>query len=313
MMAMKTELTPQENGILHSVLAEDLEEIVLKTDYRGVITYASTDLAKLGVASAQNETGIGELTTPEHARALETLHTSVVVGQPSSAPVEFPISGSGTGPRWFQLRIRALRDDKGDTYGALCVLRAVDERRRLEEELFAASLTEPLTGLTNRGAFISMLKHMTDQHMGGTLTLIDIDHLRAINLKQGLEAGDAVLRTCAEQLRRLTRPEDILSQIGGGSFTILQPGLTPDEARPACRDLLAALAKSTLQGEAGRFTATASGGIARIGGSHENTIKRAELALFLAKAQGRNRAEIYKGRLFPWSGGAPQPVPLRVA
>jgi GGDEF domain-containing protein len=87
-------------------------------------------------------------------------------------------------------------------------MRSIDERRCLEEQLFTAAMTDPLTGLTNRQAFIAMLQHLVDQRIDGCLAVFDIDHFRAINMQYGQFAGDDVLVVFAELVRDMMRKQE---------------------------------------------------------------------------------------------------------
>jgi diguanylate cyclase (GGDEF)-like protein len=158
-------------------------------------------------------------------------------------------------------------------------------------------MTDPLTGLTNRQAFVAMLQHLVQANAGGCLAIFDIDHFKAINMQYGQSIGDEVLVSFAEFLRTLVRSDDIVSRIGGESLGVLLLKATPDQAETMCQRIIAALAEIGQFGR--RISVTASAGVARIHGSVDDTIRRAELALFLAKAKGRNRLEMHEDTRLP--------------
>lgn len=221
--------------------------------------------------------------------------------------VEFPALTKDEGERWFEMQVRCLTDEQDTIYGALCVMRSIDERRRYQSELFAAAMTDPLTGLTNRKAFIDMLGHLVDGKVSGCLALFSIDHFRTINMQYGQAVGDQVLVVFAELLRTLVRADDIVSRVGGESLAVLLPNTSPDEAEAVCRRIVVALAEIREAGGATCLSITASAGVSRIEKSLDDTIKRAELALFFAKTKGRNRLEVDGAGRFPGSlasGGA---------
>ena len=164
--------------------------------------------------------------------------------------------------------------------------------RSLEEQLFTVAMTDPLTGLANRKAFIAMLQHLLDDRIDGCLAVFDIDYLRAINMRYGQFVGDDVLIVFSDLVRSMTRSTDIISRIGGESLGILLPGTTPSHAKAICQHIIDTLSEISRTTGQDNIPITASAGIARIGVSVDNTIKRSELALFMAKAKGRNRLEM---------------------
>jgi diguanylate cyclase (GGDEF)-like protein len=243
---------------------------------------------------------LAELAAPSHVDALRAEHAAVIAGRRSAQWTEFPARMADGRTAWFELQLRPLSGEQGRVYGALGVMRNVDERRALEERLFAAAMTDPLTGLTNRPAFQAMLGHLVS-HSGAdaSVALFSIDHFKAINLRYGQQTGDTVLTAFADLLRAVLRGQDIISRVGNRRFAVLLPHTAPHEAALLCRRVLATL--TDLGGGSGEdgLPVTASGGVARIGGTLDATVRRAELALFLARAKGGNRLEIDEERALP--------------
>ena len=99
----------------------------------------------------------------------------------------------------------------------------------------------------------------------------------------------------------MMRASDIISRIGGGSIAVLLPRATPERAQIACARVLDDLSEIRQVSGSGNFALSASAGIAGIGGSPDNTIKRAELALFFAKSRGHNRLETEDSAKAPWA------------
>ncbi|MFD2579613.1 GGDEF domain-containing protein [Novosphingobium colocasiae] len=171
------------------------------------------------------------------------------------------------------------------------VMRCVDERRAMSDRLFAATYTDALTGLTNRQAFISMLEHMLDDGPDGCLALFSVDFFRAINMKYGQATGDGVLVVFADLLRELLRGEDMISRIGSERFAVLLPRTDPEHAEAICNRVVRTLGDLRQTVGESRMAITASASVARVAGTLDETLERAEMALFVAKAKGRNRLE----------------------
>lgn len=300
---MGFDLTDQERSALYGLLTENSRQLVLKTDREGLIRHASASSSQLGLPLPAQLVGspIIDLVDSGYVAAIRNEHEAAVQGLSQGKGIEFPTS-SLTGPvQWFELRMRSLNDDHGRTYGAISIIRSIEERRKLEDQLFEAAMTDPLTGLTNRRAFISMLQYLVDKRVGGCLAIFDIDHFRAINIEHGLSFGDEALIAFANLLRGLMRSDDIISRIGGESLGVLLPKVPPDQAMAICRRVIAHLAglRLTVRGKSLSFTASA--GLARFGPTLDGTIASAELALFLAKAKGRNRVELEENHHTNWT------------
>jgi diguanylate cyclase (GGDEF)-like protein/PAS domain S-box-containing protein len=294
---MGLNFTPQESSTLYRLLAETTTDIILKTDCEGFIVHASPGIEGLGFLLPSLLIGphLLDLVHPSCAAAIEAEHAAALAGGRGGKWIEFLAQTKDHQPRWFELQMRGLSDDDGRIYGTLAIMRSIEERRSYEDKLFVAGMTDPLTGLTNRRAFILMLQHLVDSGAGGCLAIFDIDHFKAINMQHGQSAGDEVLVNFSELLRASMRSQDIISRISGESIGVLLPQATPDQAEAICQRIITGLAGRRGNAWSEGVGITASAGVARIGGSLDDTIRRAELALFFAKARGRNRLEMEDG------------------
>ncbi|KMS50841.1 diguanylate cyclase [Novosphingobium barchaimii LL02] len=300
---MGMNFTFQESSVLYGMLAESSTDVILKTDPKGFIVHATSAIADLGIRVPGSEAGreanalVGphllDLVAPEAKQQVARAHARAMAGEDIDW-IEFPALGNDERRRWFEIRLRALLRHDGAPYGVLGVMRNVDELRSLSERLFTATYTDPLTGLTNRTAFISMLEHMMEAGIDGCLALFSIDFFRTINMQYGQSVGDEVLTVFSDLLREMLRTEDIISRIGSERFAVILPRVTAAEAEGICRRVVTTLAELKQKVGTSHFAMTASASVARIGTSLDSTIERAEMALFVAKAKGRNRLEMEK-------------------
>ena len=291
---MGVNFTPEEGSTLYRLWAENTNDIILRTDCSGHIVSASPALERWPFAGVNGLFGrhILDLVHPSRGAAVMSEHEAAIAGRQDGGWVEFPARTSDHHERWFEIQSRCLIDDGGAIHGAVSIMRSIQERRTFEERLFVAAMTDTLTGLTNRSAFVSMLQHLVETQIGGWLAMFDIDHFKAINMRYGHAVGDQLLVAFSELVRAFTRSDDIISRIGGESFGILLPCAPFDHAEAICRGIVAALAETSGVSGGDCLPITVSAGLARIGASLDQTIRAAELALTVAKAKGRNRLEV---------------------
>jgi diguanylate cyclase (GGDEF)-like protein/PAS domain S-box-containing protein len=291
---MGVQFTFQESSALYQLLAERRTDIVLKTDCLGTILHASPAIARLGYRPWAAPAGprLLDLIHPSDAPGVKAEHEAVIAGLHEGAWLEITAIDAGGCEHWYDLQMRRLTGDDGEIYGALCLMRCVEERRHFEEKLFAAEMSDPSTGLTNRRAFLAMLKHLLDQRIDASLAIFGIDHFKALNMQYGQSFGDEVVAAVAELVQTMVRRQDIVSRIAGGKLGVVLPGATPEQAGQICQRVVDNLAEASRVGNADRFALTASAGVAAIGETLDKTLRRAELALFMARAKGRNRLEM---------------------
>jgi diguanylate cyclase (GGDEF)-like protein/PAS domain S-box-containing protein len=175
------------------------------------------------------------------------------------------------------------------------------ERRNMEESLRDMASKDPLTGILNRRSFMDLARqqvaraHRFDEPL--SVLVLDIDHFKNINDTYGHSTGDEALRMVAGACCGILREYDLLGRLGGEEFVVMLPGVTADEARVVAERLRRSLSRMAIPCSTGRFHLTASIGIAAIDGpadTVEKTIHRADLGLYRAKRQGRNRVIVYE-------------------
>ncbi|MGO4452440.1 GGDEF domain-containing protein [Phyllobacterium sp. TAF24] len=182
-------------------------------------------------------------------------------------------------------------------FDAIQILRGkLRERAQLTDKLKEQAETDGLTGLFNRRTLdlIGQSKPKTDgEAETACLVLIDIDYFKLVNDTYGHLAGDRVLREVADLLRSMLRPTDVIARFGGEEFAILLSGdLLSDVVMRARRLRLALQRHEIVLADGARLNMTASFGVASGSlGAEEwpRLIKAADIALYRAKSEGRNR------------------------
>ncbi|TAX57919.1 GGDEF domain-containing protein [Rhizobium leguminosarum] len=182
--------------------------------------------------------------------------------------------------------------------GLRLIDRLTQDRETLVGELRSAAQTDLLTGLYNRRGFEVAASALLTQAEHGSrwisVVLFDLDHFKKINDVHGHDAGDAVLRHVAGVARQNFRSFDLLVRHGGEEFLALLPDSTPDDAAIVAERVRLAIEGAEIPLTSGDvLKVTASFGCAgraneATNRNFEDLVKRADLALYAAKASGRN-------------------------
>jgi len=182
-------------------------------------------------------------------------------------------------------------------------LRALQANRELLRRLEQNALKDPLTGTVNRRGLDETLPHERARAARSgeplTVVMIDLDHFKRYNDRQGHAGGDALLRAAAQGWLKQLRPTDMLARYGGEEFTLVLPACGSDQAAALVSRLRPVMPDHQ----------TFSAGIATWNGTEttDELMQRADAALLKAKRSGRNRtliAAVEPQGTLPLVGGA---------
>jgi diguanylate cyclase (GGDEF)-like protein len=177
-----------------------------------------------------------------------------------------------------------------------------------------AAMTDLLTGLFNRRAFLEAADRLMAQHTRKSLPvsvlLFDLDHFKSINDRFGHAVGDEALKVFARAASDNMRATDVVGRLGGEEFAAILPGTAAEAAMVADR-VRAAFQAAGIAISSHRMDATVSIGVACAVPPVEidSLLARADQALYRAKANGRNRVEIAEGDHPPMPAPTQAPVP----
>ena len=192
---------------------------------------------------------------------------------------------------------RALRvvDQPMQQGGWVSTFEDITEWRRAQAQIAHMAHHDALTGLANRTQLVEKLESALAvlASRGGSVAVhfIDLDRFKTVNDTLGHDGGDFLLKTVAKRLRTVTRVDDVVARLGGDEFVIVQTGVSSQEqAEDFARRLISAVTTPmTLREQT--IVATVSIGVALApadGTDPERLLKSADLALYKAKADGRN-------------------------
>ncbi|WP_065758324.1 GGDEF domain-containing protein [Pseudomonas defluvii] len=247
---------------------------------------------------------ISDLVKPEKAswfleqidRALESRELLIEEYELSNRDVK---GLSDEGPKeaiWFEGRIQALNFLADEEAVVLWVASNISERHNLEVRLRELSDTDQLTGLFNRRKLeqdLALHYESSVRHSVPTsILMLDLDGLKKINDTKGHHAGDEIIMAAANICRSVLRKTDTACRLGGDEFVLALPNTNHGQAVQFAKRLQACFRETLSRFSADGIAVTASIGVTTIAPddrSYEDTLKRADRALYEAKAMGKDR------------------------
>ena len=180
------------------------------------------------------------------------------------------------------------------------IMRDISERREASEQHRLATACDHLTGIANRRAFFEAAEREMARRKQSprplSLVMFDADHFKVVNDTYGHPAGDAVLCHLAKLLMSTFRQVDIVARVGGEEFAVLLPSTDLQTALKIANRLRENVASQVVEVDGVKIRYTVSGGVASMDDSISGLdalMKRADQALYQAKASGRNRIQAH--------------------
>jgi diguanylate cyclase (GGDEF)-like protein/PAS domain S-box-containing protein len=187
----------------------------------------------------------------------------------------------------------------GHLVGVEVVFQDIARRKAMEAELLRLATTDALTGVANRRRFLeyteSELARVKRFSETSFLLMLDLDNFKSVNDIWGHSVGDAALRHFADLCRLRVRQADFFGRLGGEEFAIVLSRTDREGALQFAEALRRSIAESPVPSAKGPVPLTVSIGIAEFRDSDEtsdNILVRADVALYRAKAAGRNSVAI---------------------
>lgn len=200
------------------------------------------------------------------------------------------------------LSVSVVHDHEGQVMHFVSQIEDITARKREEARLNKLAFRDALTGLPNRRLFDERITHEIEsarrnkQQMA--LMFIDIDHFKRINDSYGHDVGDDVIKKVADEMRGVLRASDTLARLGGDEFVVMLNDLPDAEAAIKVAENLRKPFAGLLRFASCEIQITLSIGVAIWTPEKNNSVtslmKRADVALYQVKANGRNGVEIYQ-------------------
>jgi len=240
------------------------------------------------------------LTWADRAHLYRDDDQSVIESGQSKLFYEEQIRRSDGQTAWVRTSKVPLRNQKGEIIGVLGVYDDITDRKDAENQIRELAYFDHLTGLPNRRllkdrltqALISSVRNDSE----GALLFVDLDNFKIVNDTQGHDTGDCLLQEVAARFRTTIRDVDTVSRVGGDEFVVVLIDLNQNPQKAAAQARLFGERLLTILGEpyqiGGKdFRCTPSIGITMFGekrDSIDELMKQADIAMYKAKASGRN-------------------------
>jgi diguanylate cyclase (GGDEF)-like protein len=180
----------------------------------------------------------------------------------------------------------------------------VTVQRQAEAQITFLARHDVLTGLANRMVLAECIEAEMRRYdrMGRSFAVLclDLDHFKPVNDQLGHPAGDAVLRTVAERLRRSVREGDTVARLGGDEFAVLLHDLRePDDAERVAKRIIANLSDPYhVDGHVVSIGVSIGISVANADtDGHEKILKNADIALYLSKSEGRGTWRFFEAEM----------------
>ncbi len=310
----------RERGLLAAVL-DQLHEGVVATDLTGmptVVNQAAKALHRLPRDADVSAISLAQIAlwdaehlpvSPGNHPVSRVLSGEHIAGQPYSI-----FSGDGT-VRHVVISGRPVVNAQGEQVASALAYHDATQARATEGHLRDRALQDPLTGLANRQQLSDRLTQLSaaDTPMLIGICFLDLDGFKRVNDTLGHAVGDEVLRTVARRLLAELRPTDLLARMGGDEFVAVLTD-TPDTcAAAAIAERLRAAIQNPFVIDGTTVSISASVGVAMDMSrdlEQEELLRHADLALYSAKASGKDRVEFFEDRLADAAEGQHRQVQL---
>jgi len=211
----------------------------------------------------------------------------------------------GEATRWVRLKADVQKDADGAAQFVVGIAQDITERKAAEAQIQTLAYFDALTSLPNRRLLMDRLVHAMAASVRhprmAALLFVDMDNFKVLNDTHGHFMGDQLLQQVAMRLTSCVREGDTVARLGGDEFVVMLEDLSEDlsvatgQARVVAEKVLAVLAQPH-QLDHYTHLSTSSIGVTLFGDLHESIeepLKRADMAMYQAKAAGRNTLRFF--------------------
>jgi diguanylate cyclase (GGDEF)-like protein/PAS domain S-box-containing protein len=276
----------------------------------GRFRYVNPQLCEmLGYTEAElRSMTVKEISHPGDVNVTDELRDQLRAGKIKSFKMEKRYLRKDGSPIWVGLTIACKRDRSGQCLYDISIVEDISDRKGAEERIQYLATHDGLTGLPNRVMFGQLLGLAIETarryDRKAAVLFIDLDRFKVINDTLGHEAGDVLLREMAARLRECLRASDVVARLGGDEFVVLLQEInSAEQATVVARNILSVVMKPVdILGQECRVTASIGICMHPADGQDDHAImKNADMAMYLAKEEGKNTFAFFSERMKPQS------------
>ncbi len=277
---------------------------IIQVDAEWSCTYVNDTWCELSGLSKKSAQGLGWINAIHNKDAelvLEKLRSAL--NDNHQFTYEFRLETPKGQTIWVKANARALYQESGNVSGFLCTFSDITKHRLIEKKLRQMAEFDPLTKLANRTFFQNRLKQSLEnatEGVGIILFFIDLDGFKSVNDSLGHGTGDELLKLAAQRILDCVRKKDTVARIGGDEFTvILGRGTNLNLASKIASKIVELMRKPFIVNGQEIFISTSLGiATGRKPDTDPETItKQADIALYRAKALGKNKYQFFTPEL----------------
>jgi len=309
---ISTDITAQkelENSLRISATAFESQEGMLITDANSVILRINQSFSRMCGYSPQEVIGQTPrmFSSHRHDEAFyRAMWESVRANGTWQGEIWDRRKSGDVYPAW--MTITAVKNDAGVVTNYVATHIDITERKSYEEQIHHLAFFDPLTSLPNRRLLADRLQQALAlckrTQREGALLFIDLDHFKTLNDTLGHDIGDLLLQEVARRISSCIREGDTVARLGGDEFVVMLENLSANrleaagQAESVGEKILGKLSEPyDLRGQ--DYRSSASVGLTLFGTdrSSEDLMKRADVAMYQAKAAGRNNLRFFDPRM----------------
>jgi diguanylate cyclase (GGDEF)-like protein/PAS domain S-box-containing protein len=254
------------------------------------------------------ERTIRDVSHPDDVRLADHDRSRMHEGEIASLTVEKRYLRRDGATIWVRITGAPRRAPDGSLLYDVSIVEDITVRKTAEDKVQYLATHDELTGLPNRTLFGELLQHAIDaakRHDRKCAVLfIDLDRFKIVNDSLGHEAGDLLLEEVAGRLRRCIRESDVVGRLGGDEFVVLLNELQDIEAAAETAKRVLASLHAPIMIMEHECRVTGSIGIASYPNDARDAamlMKHADMAMYLAKEEGKNNFQFYSADMTPLS------------
>ncbi len=240
---------------------------------------------------------VGDFLPPQESMKIvdaiqQTLETGII------QVIEYKVPGPTGGEHWFEGRFASMEKDASGHGKVVMIASEITERVLLYQQIQRLANEDVLTGCMNRRFFMEKASDEIQRSLRYkrplSFLMMDIDHFKDFNDSYGHQVGDQLLCRLVHLCQKELRVMDVLGRYGGEEFVVLMPETAGKGGLLASERLRTKIEKMNIHTTAGNLSVTVSMGLASLergfdaNQTLDNVIRRADKALYAAKAAGRN-------------------------